>query len=261
MFTTRSPSPPAPVIEPPDRGRAAWAHKTLILVGHGSKRLGGANPGLTALVATLQARRIFAEVRAAVLYGAPDPEQALVGLRASEVILAPMLMCDGHTARVVLQRAVGRHVTVCPPLGLQPAMTRLILTRVQTAALHDDLPAKSVTLLLIGHGSTRDPASRRATLWHATRAREAAIFGSVRVAFLNEEPFLAQSLSGLKGPTVAVGLFAAEGLHASEDVPHCIAQHAVGPVGYLGAIGEDAGVADLVLEQVAAADRSLVPIG
>ena len=61
----------------------------LILVGHGSKRQGGTNPGLTALVAALQARRIFAEVRVAVLHGAPDPGQAMAGLRASEVILAP----------------------------------------------------------------------------------------------------------------------------------------------------------------------------
>ncbi len=226
-------------------------------MGHGSKRQDGTNPGLTALVAALQARRIFAEVRAAVLYGAPDPGQALAGLRTSGVILAPILMCDGHCARIVLPRAFGRRVSVCPPLGLQPAMTRLILTRAQTAALRQGLPSESVNLLLIGHGSTRNPASRHATLWHAARAREAAIFGSVHVAFLNEEPFLAQALGSSKGPTVAVGLFAADGLHASEDVPRCITRHAVGPVGYLGAIGEDAGIADLVLEQVATADRSL----
>jgi sirohydrochlorin cobaltochelatase len=205
---------------------------------------------------------LFAEVRAAVLYGAPGSEQALVGLRAPEVILAPMLMCDGHCARVVLPRAFGlagpvtsrfgHRFRICPPVGLQPSLTRLILTRAQALAFRQGLLPRNVSLLLIGHGSTRDPASRRATLWHAAGAREVSVFGSVGVAFLDEEPFLAQALSALKGPTVAVGLFAADGLHASADVPRCIARHAFVSVDYLGAIGEDPGVVDLVLEQVAA---------
>jgi len=236
-------------------------------VGHGSKKRGGANPGLTAHVAALRARRIFAEVRAAVLYGAPNPEQALAGLRVPEVILAPMLMCDGHCARVVLPRVFGlagplpsrfgRRFTICPPLGLQPALTRLMLIRAQAAARRQGLRPESVNLLLIGHGSTRDPASRRAALWHAAGARAAAVFGRVTVAFLDEEPFLAQVLGGSSGPTVAVGLFAADGLHASEDVPRCIARHAPMSVHYLGAIGEDAEVANLVLEQIAAAQQGL----
>ena len=234
-------------------------------MGHGSNRRGGANPGLAAHVAALRGRRIFAEVRAAVLYGAPAPEQALAGLRAPEVILAPMLMCDGHCARVVLPRAFGldgplpsrfgRRFTICPPLGLLPALTRLIVTRAQAAARCRGLPPEDVNLLLIGHGSTRDPASRRATLWHAAGARAAAVFGGVSAAFLDQEPFLAQALGGPSVPTVAVGLFAADGLHASEDVPRCIARHAPASVRYLGAIGEDVGVPDLVLEQVAAAQR------
>lgn len=269
MSTTRLLSPPAPVTEPPDcgrhHGRPEWARTALILVGHGSNRRNGANPGLTAHVAALQARRIFAEVRAAVLYGAPDAEQALAGLRAPEVTLAPMLMCDGQCARVVLPRAFGlagplpsrfgRRFTVCPPLGLLSGLTRLILTRAQASALRHGLRPENTSLLVIGHGSTRNPASRRATLWHAAGARAAAVFGSVDVAFLDEEPFLAQVLGGSIGPTVAVGLFAADGLHASEDVPRYIARHAPMSVRYLGAIGEDAGVADLVLEQVAAAQR------
>lgn len=45
--------------------------------------------------AALRARRRFAEVRTAVLHGAPGPRDALAGLKAREVILAPLLMCDG----------------------------------------------------------------------------------------------------------------------------------------------------------------------
>ncbi len=157
-----------------------------------------------------------------------------------------------------MTRRFGRRFTLCPPLGLLPGLTRLIVARAVARALREGLRPEAATLLLVGHGSPRDPASRRTTLWHAAGARAAAVFGSVGVAFLDEEPFLAQALGGSIGPTVAVGLFAADGLHASEDVPRCIARHAPVSVHYLGAIGEDAGVADLVLEQVAAAEWALV---
>jgi sirohydrochlorin cobaltochelatase len=236
-------------------------------VGHGSSEAGGADPSLLAHAAALQARRLFAEVRVAVLYGTPGPWDALAGLKARELILAPLLMCDGHCARDVLPRAFGlagpvtlrfgRRFTLCPPLGLQPGLSRLMISRAGALARHNRVPAEQATLLLIGHGSPRDPASRRAVLWHAAAARAAAAFGSVRVAFLDEPPYLEEALRRLHGPAVAVGLFAGEGRHAGRDVPGAIARHARVPVHDLGAIGADPGIPELVLEQVAARERSL----
>ena len=83
-------------------------------------------------------------------------------------------------------------------------------------------------------------------------SEEAAVFGSVRVAFLDEQPFLEEALRRLSGPSVAVGLFAAGGLHAGRDLPGAIARYSHLPVHNLGAIGADSGIPDLVLDQAAA---------
>lgn len=262
MSTTRSPFPPAPATESPDRGRPGWARAALVLVGHGSRYNGGANPGLMAQAAALRARRLFAEVHAAALIGAPDPEAALAGLDSARVYLAPLLLCAGHSLRVDLPRILGlggpvtqrggQCFVLCPPLGLMPGLTRLILDRAAEAARAQGLDPEAAALLLVGHGSPRNPASRRAAEWHAAGARAAAVFGEVVVALLDEPPFLETVLRRLARPTIAVGLFADNNRHAGQDLPDAIARHAPVAVRYLGAIGEDSGIPDLVLDQVAA---------
>ena len=67
--------------------------------------------------------------------------------------------------------------------------------------------------------------------------------------------YLAEALAALDGPAVAAGLFAEDGLHAGRDVTEFIAE-ARADVPYLGAIGADPGVADLIVDQVAAFDAA-----
>ena len=270
MSITRSPSPPAPATRPGARAAPDWAHAALVLVGHGSARDGGANAGLLAQAAGLRARRLFAEVRAAALNGAPAPAAALAGLDADRVYLAPLFMCEGTSLRVALPRAFGlagpatwrggREVVLCPPLGLMPGLSRLVLARAAAAARDRGLRPEDATLLLVGHGSPRDPASRRVTLWHAGNARAAAVFGRVEVASLDEPPWLETVLRHLRGPAIAVGLFADNNRHAGDDLPAAIARHATAPVLSLGAIGADPGVLDLVPAQVAAAPARESPL-
>ncbi len=211
----------------------------------------------------MRARGLFAEVRAAALNGAPDPEVALAGLDSARVYLAPLFLCAGHSLRVVLPRALGldgpvtqrggQRFVLCPPLGLMPGLTRLILARAAEAARAQGLDPEAATLLLVGHGSLRNPASRRAAEWHAAGARAAAVFGAVVIALLDEPPFLDEALRRLTRPTIAIGLFADNNRHAGQDLPDAIARHAPVAVQYLGAIGTDSGIPDLVLDQVAAA--------
>jgi sirohydrochlorin cobaltochelatase len=132
MSITRSPFPPARAIE-----RARWAEAALILVGHGSGRGGGANTALRGHAAALRARGIFAEVAAAALYGRPTPARALAEVAAATVYIAPLFMCDGQFTRRAVPNAFGlqgpetrrggRRFHLCPPLGLRPGLTELIL--------------------------------------------------------------------------------------------------------------------------------------
>ncbi len=243
----------------------------LILVGHGSTRGGGSNPALHAHAAALRARRLFAEVYTAALYGAPAPSDALAAAKASgvhNIYIAPLFMSDGQFARVILPRALGTDrpsnrsgpcVRVCGPLGLRPELTALILRRATEAATRAGLVPGASELLLIGHGSTRDPASHAATEWHAGQARAAGAFQAVRTAFLDQAPFLDGVLRIRTRPAIAVGLFAAGDLHAGADVPRLIAAHNGPPIQCVEAIGEDPVIPDLVLAQVSAAIREPAP--
>lgn len=129
----------------------------------------------------------------------------------------------------------------------------LLLQRAQETALNAGLEPGASELLLIAHGSTRDPASRAAADRHAARARQARVFQAVRTAYLDQEPYLAEALRAHTRPAIAVGLFAAGDMHAGTDVPRLIAAHGGPPVHCVTAIGEDPAIPDLVLAQVTAA--------
>ncbi len=262
MSITRSRFRPAPAIEP-----AGLAGCALILVGHGSTRGDGGNPALQAHAAVLRARGIFATVHAAALYGAPSPSDALAAAAASgarDITIAPLFMCDGQFTRTILPRAFGidgpnsqsgPRLRVCEPLGLRPELTDLLLRRAREAVARAGWLPGSAELLLMAHGSTRDPASHAATERHAERARAAGVFQAVRTAYLDQAPYLADVLRARTRPAAAIGLFAAGDLHAGTDIPRLIAAHDGPPIQCVEAIGQDPAIPDLVLAQMAAAIR------
>lgn len=266
MSITRSRFRPAPVTKPADLAAGA-----LILAGHGTTRGGGANPALQAHADAVRARGQFVAVHAAALYGTPSPREALAAAAASgarHITIAPLFMCDGQFTRTVLPRAFGldgrRHPTgprvrMCDPLGLRPELTALLLRRASELAVRAGWTPDATEMLLIGHGSTRDPASQRAVDRHAARARAAGVFQTVRTAFLDQAPYLADVLRARTQPAIAVGLFAAGDLHAGTDIPRLIAAHDGPPIHCVEAIGADPAIPDLVLAQVAAARLEPAP--
>lgn len=266
MSITRSRSRPEPAIKP-----AELADSALILAGHGSARGSGANPALQAHADALRARHHFAAVHAAALYGTPSPSEALAAAAASgarHITIAPLFMCDGQFTRTILPRAfgidgqhsqTGPRVRVCEPLGLRPELTTLLLRRAGELAARVGLEPGITELLLIGHGSTRDPASQLAVDRHAARARAAGVFQTVRTAFLDQAPYLTDVLRARTRPAIAVGLFAAGDVHAGTDIPQLIAAHDGPPIHCVEAIGADPAIPDLVLAQVAAARLEPAP--
>lgn len=211
---------------------------------------------------------LFAEVRAAFLKGAAPLEAALEGLKARRIYVVPNLMSGGAFARRVVPgrlglkgavtRRGGRLLLYCDPPGLNPGLARLVLARVGTLCRAASLDPGRLVLLLVGHGSSRDPASGGAVRAHARRLAAEGGFADVRVAFLDEAPRLAEVLAeGLEEPCVVVGMFAADGLHGERDVRRALAN--TGRLGeglfYTGAIGGEPGFLDLILDEVRKAER------
>ena len=77
-----------------------------------------------------------------------------------------------------------------------------------------------VTLLLLGHGSSKHPDSSRSVREHAELLSQADCFTEVRCAFLKEEPFIEHALDGVDDEQVIiVPDFLAEGYFTRQVVP------------------------------------------
>ena len=84
--------------------------------------------------------------------------------------------------------------------------------------LHDDF--SNATLVLIGHGSTRNAESSAPVYQHAGELRRRGIFAQVRECFWKQSPGIADVLRGVFTPRVfIVPMFVSEGYFTAEVIP------------------------------------------
>lgn len=206
----------------------------------------------------------FAEVGAATIAGRPNPREVLARLRARDVVIVPLLMCDGVLYREALPAALGfgkgsrpdgHRFRLCRPVGLHPLVADLVLHRAMKAVGEHGLAAAATTLLLIGHGSSRDCASAAALALQAERVRGASIFRRVEMAFIGQPPLLQDVLANSHYPLMGIALFAARGNHVVEDIEKLFRLNAGrnGSAWFLGAVGEDEQLVPII-ERMASED-------
>jgi sirohydrochlorin cobaltochelatase len=191
----------------------------------------------------------------ATLAGTPSPREALARLRSRDIVIVPMLMCDGVFCRDALPAALGLadrtrpdgHILhLCRPIGLHLMVADLVMHR-PTRVLKDHvLSPEATTLLLIGHGSTHDPASERAVALQAERIRASSNFRSVMTAFIDQRPFLRDVLASVHQPLIGVALFSARGNHVVEDIEKQFRKKKYNKIILLGALGEDKALINII---------------
>jgi len=244
-----------------------FENDALLLIGHGSTRYPDAGRPVQAQVEHLRAAGVFREVSLGLLNGAPSISESLAGLAADVVRVVPFFMEDGFFTRVAVPRALGAghqgvatRFLLCPPVGEHDGMADLLERRVIDSCAALDLSPAATAVLVVGHGSARAPG--RALALHRQTARVAArgLFGQVRAACLEEAPFVADALQGLRAyQTAVVGFFAGHGGHVRDDVPTLVAAEraARGPAGLdvrnLGSVTDTAAMTRIILEQAAKA--------
>jgi sirohydrochlorin cobaltochelatase len=238
----------------------------LLLVGHGSAASTHPARVLETHAAHLRATGLFASVGIGVLSGEPNAARALAALETETIHVVPFFMSDGYFSETALPRALGSaavlpRVRICAPVGSHPGLAGLIAARALRHADDARILPTAISLLLVGHGSKTSAASERTTRLHATAVAALKFFAVVEVAFLEQAPKFSEAvLQGTAGPLAVLGLFAGEGLHGGEDMPGLIAaaRRQRGTTGSplldLGVIGDEAGMADLVLAQLFAQD-------
>lgn len=249
----------------------AWKAAALVLAAHGSSRHPGSRLPTERLAEAIRRRGCFAEVATCYLKEPPFVGDALSLVAAETVYVVPNFAAEGDMTRRQVPTAMGltgrvtrrghRQIHYTEPVGSHPQIPRFLRRRVDTVLEANALAAPSVSVLLVGHGSSR-PGSSATAEAIADALRHGGGYGEVLTAFLEQEPRVAAWADRVSFPHVVVApLLIAEGLHGSEDIPPVFglaageqgSAHAAGHRVWLcPGIGDSAEIADIVLDRVAA---------
>ncbi len=226
MSGTRSHSLKAPATDQPLEG--------LLIVAHGDCN-GNKDHVLSDRIAE-SARRSgrFCDVQVGYVRTEPKFEAAAAHMKAQRLVILPLFMSKGYYVKHTIpgrlaighdgRDMAGRMTTVVQPLGVSTGLAPIISDLAGQAAQGAGFNVSESTLLLVAHGSTKDRASRDATVSVKTRLEDTGRFGTVEMAFLEEDPFLGRQLQQVKGPIILSGLFIGEGMHGKDDMADAAAQ-------------------------------------
>jgi len=228
---------------------------SLILVAHGSTRRPDAAFAVCRHAEEIRLRGIFADVDAAFLMGGRSPDEAAAAVKTDTVILVPFMMIDGYLAgraEALLRdglKAHGRTATVrtSEAVGTHPRIAGLAADIGLQVLTDRGLSAKAATLITVAHGSLRYPYSHIAAKAQTDAITFENRFKAVRLALLEEPPHLDAVLASTNGPAAVVGLFAAPGGHALDDVGDAIAASGRYDLFDGGPVGLSASMSDIAI--------------
>lgn len=265
----------------------AWRDAALVILGHGSTQNPDSSSPTWQHADTLRRRGLFREVQCAFWKEEPGFREVMHMLDATEVFVVPNFISEGYFTRDVLPRELeltgpvtrhgGRTIRYCDPVGIHHSMTKLLLKR--AAEIAPGVPRSQISLVIVGHGTSLNENSTAAIKSQVELIRHSdAGFAEVVDAYMEEEPLVAKWDELTTAPNVVVvPFFIADGLHSYEDIPVLlgISESSPGAISanqgevfrrnpyalrgrhlfYSAAIGTEELMADVILDQVAAAPR------
>lgn len=237
---------------------------SVIIVAHGSTVSAEAHEAATQHAVTLRQSHRYGVVQTCFLAASDQPRL----LPQGEIFLLPFFMSNGYFVTIRIPELFGlekgmrfepdRKIYQCDALGVDPELAKLIVTMVREICEEKFYAPSAVHVVLVAHGSSKSNAS-----FEATRLQQAALeatgsFGCVSSVFLNQAPSLEEWLNQRVQddiPLILVGLFAAEGPHATEDVPAAIEKRRRegGPrdkIHYAGAVGTRPEIVKLIQHSI-----------
>jgi sirohydrochlorin cobaltochelatase len=242
------------------------AKDALLLIGHGSARYPDAASAMQLHADTLRAGGQFGQVAVALLNGAPSVGDVFNRIGATRLFVVPFFMEDGYFSRVAVPEVIASvvggdaatlaRITMCPPVGVHDGMAGLIERQSLARCAVSGVRSRDTAVLVVGHGSAKSPGRALALHRHSARVAATELFARVEAACLEEMPFVADALHGLRAhPVVVIGFFANHGGHMRDDVPALIAteQAARGDTGHMvqfhGCVADDPAMTQIILDQ------------
>jgi sirohydrochlorin cobaltochelatase len=197
----------------------------LLLLGHGSQLNPSSSAPVHAHSERLRARGVYAQVAAAFWKEEPSLARALDAFDAEEVVAVPVFISRGYFTEQIIPRELrlsgpesrveGKTVWYTPPVGDDPRLAAVAAERAAEAGA-----TSATSVVILGHGTSRNPNSQRNVYAQAARVRTMNRFRFVATAFLDQEPRLNRVWSLVDGnEIVVVPLFMADGWHVGQTIP------------------------------------------
>lgn len=220
----------SPITTTRNQSRISSPRTTLVLAGHGSCNNPYSSDPIYRHADRIRGLALFDEVRPAFWNESPEFRQSLCDVRSETVVIVPVFMSEGYYVQQVLPREfkaaskqLNRKTTVhlTKPIGTHCSVTSVILARINAIRTGDSFSGQERPgVALIGHGTPRNPNSKRAILEHTNRIRRRAEFHEVHPFFLDEPPYVDEILQTFRTRhIIAIPLLIADGLHTRDDIP------------------------------------------
>jgi sirohydrochlorin cobaltochelatase len=211
----------------------------------------------------------------------------LAEISAPRIFIAPLFISEGYFAEDVIPRELGfsghaplvsgqSSIFYCLPVGTHDSMTGVILARAKEVVEKFPFPRvpkpAETTLFIAGHGTVRNPGSRRTMERQAELIRALNIYAGVQAVFLEENPRIGDCYALAQTRNIViVPFFISDGLHTQEDIPLLLgetqknirqrlasgqptwrnpSEHKAKRVWYAPAVGSEPHLADVILERV-----------
>lgn len=270
-----------------------YSDAALVLVAHGSSVNADSATPAWRQAEELRRRGLFARVDAGFWKQPPSIRAVVEGRTEPRVFVVPMMISEGYFTEQVIPRELGflaegeatfarvqrRGQQVwyyCEPIGTHAALAELLLAQARAVVTRHPFPRApepaETALLVAGHGTERNPNSRRAVERQVERLRQIGGYGEVHAIYMEESPRIGDGY-GLtaRRHLVVVPCFVSDGLHGNEDIPVLLGEPEAtvrervrrgqppwrNPterqgkrVWYTGGIGSDPRIADIILERV-----------
>jgi sirohydrochlorin cobaltochelatase len=257
-------------------------HSALLIVGHGSTVNPDSSAPSRSHAAEIRRRNEFLDVGCAFWKEEPSLRDAIFFFDDPEirdVYVVPNFISEGYFTETVIprelrldgkvtRRATGQLWKYGEPVGNHPQMTELLLQRAREIA--PNISESETSLLIVAHGTDLNDKSAVAAKREVEKIRHLRRYACVLNVYMEEAP-LVSDWEGLTNTTnvVVVPFFISDGLHSDEDIPALLGiemkdrassrnphQLHGRALYYANAIGSDARMADIIIEQVTTFDRN-----
>ncbi len=245
--------------------------RALVLVGHGSARNPGTRQPVCANVRALRACGRYDEVRCGLWKEEPHVGSTLDRLQSRHITIVPFFIADGYYTRQVIPAQMGltgpvteregRRILYTRAVGSHPLFAELVLRHARDAGWRED-----DALVVLGHGTPRNPDSAVNTFLQAERIRRLHPRANVLSAFIDQPPEMARLWELCpQSRLVVVPLFIADGWHVTETIPEDLgltgdrAFRNGRELRLTSAVGTDPGLTEVILALAADAETRHSP--